>query len=522
MPIQLDQVCSSNNTKISDVLTSISDEDEADALLKKHVTLCDDIQAFKRRVEDLEALREECPTQKIDLQPDRLEMAVINDYTAQLSREISVAEADIVQLLSNPGGEWVKVASADNSQGYIPTSCLAIIDPDESKREIIDLEQVQQELNNQYGKLNTAADVRKDTLEKLNQKFELDREADDLRQWIKEQEDALKEAQEAGEDPESLRQKFEQFQKNQKQAEKILIDLKGKAENLGMTESASLQAMDAKWKELENLADDTESQIGGAARLKQFLGEAGQIAAWMKRKNVNDQIPETINETKALIRRHDAFEADMKAIQGRVDTLNEQTPKIVEEHPESKEQVESTNDAINHEWNLLKEKQRVNRDMLTKRLKYLEFLQKVQNHSTWIQNLNGYFDRLDISLELPVIEAQTLQHNEHFKLIQVKHEDLKSIIDGGKQLEDHQEDVQIKSEEVQKQSDNLDQKWNDVKKLLDEASALAQFERDCERVEHWMNIRQLGDRFKYYTNTIYIFYTHSQLFFHPSKGNTKI
>jgi hypothetical protein len=84
------------------------DEDEADALLKKHNTLCDDIEAFKRRVADLEACRNECSTQKIDLQPDRLEMKVIKDYTSQLAREISVKEGDLVQLLSNPGGEWVK------------------------------------------------------------------------------------------------------------------------------------------------------------------------------------------------------------------------------------------------------------------------------------------------------------------------------------------------------------------------------------------------------------------------------
>ena len=103
-------------------------------MLKKHVTLCDDIKAFERRMEDLSKARKDCPTQKIDLQPDRLEMKVIEDYTAQLSREISVAEGDTVQLLSNPGGEWVKVSSADNSQGYIPTSCLAFIDPEETTR----------------------------------------------------------------------------------------------------------------------------------------------------------------------------------------------------------------------------------------------------------------------------------------------------------------------------------------------------------------------------------------------------
>ena len=333
-----------------------SDEDEADALLKKHLTLCDDITAFKKRIDDLDAQRSDCTMQKIELEPDKIDMKVIEPYQAQLSREVSVKEGDIVQLLSNPGGEWVKIGK-DNLQGYIPAQCLAHINDAESDQEVIDLAEVQTKLNADYQVLHENAEERKDTLEKLNLKYELEREADDLKQWIKTQEDALRKAQEAGEDPEALRQKFEQFQKDQKQAEKLFDDLKEKAGVIGVKESPSLQAMEEQWQQLENKAIDTESQIGGASRLKQFLGEAGQLATWIEKKNEDIEEPESINQTKALIRRQQALDADMEALEAKLKDLNSQKEKLGNDLPESKEQIESTLNALNTEWKALNAQQ---------------------------------------------------------------------------------------------------------------------------------------------------------------------
>ena len=333
-----------------------SDEDEADALLKKHLTLCDDITAFKKRIDDLDAQRSDCTMQKIELEPDKIDMKVIEPYQAQLSREVSVKEGDVVQLLSNPGGEWVKIGK-DNLQGYIPAQCLAHINDAESDQEVIDLAEVQTKLNADYQVLHENAEERKDTLEKLNLKYELEREADDLKQWIKTQEDALRKAQEAGEDPEALRQKFEQFQKDQKQAEKLFDDLKEKAGVIGVKESPSLQAMEEQWQQLENKAIDTESQIGGASRLKQFLGEAGQLATWIEKKNEDIEEPESINQTKALIRRQQALDADMEALEAKLKDLNSQKEKLGNDLPESKEQIESTLNALNTEWKALNAQQ---------------------------------------------------------------------------------------------------------------------------------------------------------------------
>ena len=333
-----------------------SDEDEADALLKKHLTLCDDITAFKKRIDDLDAQRNDCTMQKIELEPDKIDMKVIEPYQAQLSREVSVKEGDVVQLLSNPGGEWVKIGK-DNLQGYIPAQCLAHINDAESDQEVIDLAEVQTKLNSDYQVLHENAEERKDTLEKLNLKYELEREADDLKQWIKTQEDALRKAQEAGEDPEALRQKFEQFQKDQKQAEKLFDDLKEKAGVIGVKESPSLQAMEEQWQQLENKAIDTESQIGGASRLKQFLGEAGQLATWIEKKNEDIEQPESINQTKALMRRQQALDADMEALEAKLKDLNSQKEKLGNDLPESKEQIESTLNALNTEWKALNAQQ---------------------------------------------------------------------------------------------------------------------------------------------------------------------
>ena len=183
---------------------------------------------------------------------------------------------------------------------------------------------------------------------------------------------------------------------------------------------------------------------------------------------------------KALLRRHEAFEADMKAIQERVDTLNEQTPKILEEHEDAKDQITSTSNAINLEWEGLKNKQKRNRESLKEHLEHLNFLQKVDNHSNWLKTLGNHFDQLEVSSELATIDAQSLQHQENWKVMQVKHEELDNILKIGQELPKHRDIIEEKSGSLQKQSDDLDEKWKKVKEALDEGADLARFERDCE------------------------------------------
>ena len=457
-----------------------SDEDEADALLKKHLTLCDDITAFEKRIESLDAQREDCKMQKIELEADKIDMKVIEPYQAQLSREISVSEGDKVQLLSNPGGEWVKVVS-NNLQGYIPARCLAHINDEQTDKEVIDLGEIQQKLLADYGELHEHADERKNTLEKVNLKFELEREADDLKQWIASQEEALRKAQEDGEDPEALRQKFEQFQKEQKQAEKLFSDLRSKAESIGIKESPSLQQMEEKWTQLENKAVDTESQIGGASRLKQFLGEAGQVAAWIEKKSITMEEPETINQTKALLRRQTALDADMQAIELRLDALNGQREKLCGDLPESKEQIESALDALNLAWTNLNQQQAVNKALLEKRLKYQEFIASANSFDSWIDTEKSLLEKFNVSSDLALIDAQKIQHNEHGKMIKAKSADLENVNHLGKLVEAHDDEVQEKCDSLETKFKELEAVWENVDKQIEEGSQLARFERDCER-----------------------------------------
>ena len=438
-----------------------SDEDEADALLKKHQTLCDDINAFKKRIDDLDEQRAQCTMQSIELEADKTDMKVIEPYHAQLKSEISVAEGDIVQLLSNPGGEWVKV-QAGTVQGYIPAQCLAHCDDAQSEKEMIDLAEIQSKLATDYDQLHEKSETRKNALEKQNLKLELEREADDLKQWIKVQENALLKAQENGEDPEALRQKFEQFQKDQKQAEKLLDGLRDKAGAVGLKESASLQEMEDQWKSLENKAVDTESQIGGASRLKQFLGEAGQLGAWIQKKNQNIETPETLNQTKARIRRQQQLEGDMGAISERLESLNGQKEKLIADIPESEEQITSALNALNAEWANLQDQQAARKKMLNETLNYQEYAEEARVLENWLNNEEAVFDSFAVSNDLATIDAQKIQHDEHAKLITAKRAELASLNEKASTVVGHDDAVKARGEKLAEKFDQLDDQWKKV------------------------------------------------------------
>ena len=54
-----------------------------------------------------------------------------------------------------------------------------------------------------------------------------------------------------------------------------------------------------------------------------------------------------------------------------------------------------------------------------------------------------------------------------------------------------------KADQLRALSDALGLKWEEVNKKLREAADLAKFERDCERVEHWMAVRSQDMLFNY-------------------------
>ena len=47
-----------------------------------------------------------------------------------------------------------------------------------------------------------------------------------------------------------------------------------------------------------------------------------------------------------------------------------------------------------------------------------------------------------------------------------------------------------RAEKLAEKFDQLDDQWKKVDGSIAEGDRLARFERDCERVEHWMNVRE--------------------------------
>ena len=224
--------------------------------------------------------------------------------------------------------------------------------------------------------------------------------------------------------------------------------------------------MEEQWTQLENKAIDTESQIGGASRLKQFLGEAGQVAAWIGKKSITINEPQSINQTKALLRRQTALEAAMQAIELPLDALNEQQEQLCN---------------VNLAWTDFNEKQAVNKSLLQKRLQYQEFIAAANSFDNWIDTEKALLEKFSVSSDLALIDAQKIQHNEHGKMIKTKSSELETVHQLGTLVEDHDEEVKQECDSLEAKFKDLESVWKSVDKQIEEGSQLARFERDCER-----------------------------------------
>ena len=71
-----------------------------------------------------------------------------------------------------------------------------------------------------------------------------------------------------------------------------------------------------------------------------------------------------------MIRRQQALDADMEALESKLKDLNSQKEKLGNDLPESKEQIESTLNALNSEWKALNAQQECLSNSATLWLKY--------------------------------------------------------------------------------------------------------------------------------------------------------
>lgn len=132
------------------------------------------------------------------------------------------------------------------------------------------------------------------------------------------------------------------------------------------------------WEDLVELANARKDALAGAKQVHVFDRIAEEIISWIHEKDADLSYGTYIQDSDAIeefLRKHQALESEMKAIKQKVDYIEQEGDRLIEEFPDTKEHIDDKREDTVGAWE----------DLLTKAEREKNFLQQSEQ-------LQSYFD----------------------------------------------------------------------------------------------------------------------------------
>nr|XP_002732400.1 PREDICTED: spectrin beta chain, non-erythrocytic 5-like [Saccoglossus kowalevskii] len=362
-----------------------------------------------------------------------------------------------------------------------------------------DIAKRQEILQSQLGDLSKAAAARRDKLDDSKRFHEYMRESDDLAKWIADQQQ-LASSEDYGQDYEHLQmleQKFDDFKRR--------VD--AGSERYAQCEELARQLLEDKHPESQAIADKQEAlkadyqnllaQIGdrdeglrGAGEIHRFNRDVADALSRIQEKEaaLPEDLGRDLNTVQELIRKHEAYENDLVALEGQLQVLLDDSARLQQAFPgETADQIAEQQEAVVANWNELQDKTSQRKDMLNSSLDFQKFLATSRDLIAWISEVNR-----DMLTEEPVrdVASVTALINQHDQLkaeIDAREDTFAGVAQAGEMLvdQDHYatDEVKEKLDAVLHEREQLHANWQKKKDDLDQMYDYQVFMRDAKQLD---------------------------------------
>jgi spectrin beta len=137
-----------------------------------------------------------------------------------------------------------------------------------------------------------------------------------------------------------------------------------------------------------------------------------------KKAVLGNDLGRDLNSALALLRKHEAFENELVALEAQLQVLVEDASKLQKTYPNNKANIQQQQELVVEAWGVLKEIAELRHDQLQASVDLQKFLTQVRNLTNWANAL-----RLDMKAEENVRNADRAQ------LLRMEHDALKNEIE---------------------------------------------------------------------------------------------
>uniref|UniRef100_A0A667Z3G6 Spectrin beta chain n=1 Tax=Myripristis murdjan TaxID=586833 RepID=A0A667Z3G6_9TELE len=354
-----------------------------------------------------------------------------------------------------------------------------------------------------YAGLKDLSEERRGKLDERFRLFQLNREVDDLEQWIAERE-VVAGSHELGQDYEHvtmLQERFREFARDTGNIGQERVDgvnrLADELINAGHGDAATIaewkDGLNEAWADLLELIDTRTQILAASYELHKFYHDAKEILNRIldKHKKLPEELGRDQNTVETLQRMHTTFEHDIQALGTQVRQLQEDAVRLQSAYAGDKaDDIQKREGEVLEAWKNLLEAAEGRRLKLVDTGDKFRFFSMVRDLMLWMEDVIRLIEAQEKPRDVSSVELLMNNHQGIKAEIDARNDSFTSCIELGKALlaRKHYASEEIKEKLLQltdKRKDMID-KWEDRWEWLRLVLEVHQFSRDAGVAEAWL------------------------------------
>uniref|UniRef100_A0A8C1WRD1 Spectrin beta chain n=1 Tax=Cyprinus carpio TaxID=7962 RepID=A0A8C1WRD1_CYPCA len=361
----------------------------------------------------------------------------------------------------------------------------------------------QSQVDKLYAGLKDLSEERRGKLEERFRLFQLNREVDDLEQWIAERE-VVAGSHELGQDYEHvtmLQERFREFARDTGNIGQERVDgvnrMADDLINAGHTDAATVaewkDGLNEAWADLLELIDTRTQILAASYELHKFYHDAKEILGRIldKHKKLPEELGRDQNTVETLQRMHTTFEHDIQALGTQVRQLQEDAVRLQSAYAGDKaDDIQRREGEVLEAWRSLLEACEGRRTRLLDTGDKFRFFSMVRDLMLWMEDVIRLIETQEKPRDVSSVELLMNNHQGIKAEIDARNDSFTACIELGKSLlaRKHYASEEIKEKLLQltdKRKDMID-KWEDRWEWLRLILEVHQFSRDAGVAEAWL------------------------------------
>nr|XP_040041382.1 spectrin beta chain, non-erythrocytic 1-like isoform X1 [Gasterosteus aculeatus aculeatus] len=361
----------------------------------------------------------------------------------------------------------------------------------------------QSQVDKLYAGLKDLSEERRGKLDERLRLFQLNREVDDLEQWIAERE-VVAGSHELGQDYEHvtmLQERFREFARDTGNIGQERVDavnrLADELINAGHGDAATVaewkDGLNEAWADLLELIDTRTQILAASFELHKFYHDAKEILGRIldKQKKLPEEVGRDQNTVETLQRMHTTFERDIQALGTQVRQLQDDAVRLQSAYAGDKaDDIQRRESEVLESWRSLLEACDGRRLRLLDTGDKFRFFSMVRDLMLWMEDVIRGIEAQENPRDVSSVELLMNNHQGIKAEIDARNDSFTSCIELGKSLlaRKHYASEEIKEKLLQltdKRKEMID-KWEDRWEWLRLILEVHQFSRDAGVAEAWL------------------------------------